>query len=92
MEIMLWIVIGIVMGAFARTVLPGPRAGGVPMGILLGICGALAGGGLGILLTGDMSFVVIDSRALLIAISTTLVVLLCYRAYALKWPEEQTSK
>jgi uncharacterized membrane protein YeaQ/YmgE (transglycosylase-associated protein family) len=45
-----WIVLGLVAGALARLLYPGPDAMGVASTIILGIVGSLLGGGLAYLL------------------------------------------
>lgn len=84
MGILLWVVIGATGGALARWIMPGPRAGGIPMGVLLGICGAVIGGGAGTALAGGLAFDV-DTRSAILALTSTMLVLLCYRAFALRF-------
>jgi len=87
MGIVLWIVFGGLAGAIARLVMPGPRAGGVPIGILLGLSGAMLGGLLGTFLAGGLTFAV-DVRSALMAGCAALLVLLCYRSFALRYEEQ----
>lgn len=47
MDLIVWIVIGLIVGAVAKFVMPGPDPGGVIVTILLGIAGAFVGGALG---------------------------------------------
>lgn len=47
MEILGWILFGLVVGALAKLVMPGKDPGGIIVTILLGIAGALLGGFLG---------------------------------------------
>lgn len=47
MEILSWILFGLVVGALAKLVMPGKDPGGIIVTILLGIAGALLGGFLG---------------------------------------------
>ena len=47
MSILTWIIIGLVVGALAKFVMPGKDPGGIVVTILLGIGGALLGGVLG---------------------------------------------
>ena len=44
MSILAWIVIGLIVGALAKLVMPGRDPGGMIVTILLGIGGALLGG------------------------------------------------
>ena len=47
MSILAWIVIGLIVGALAKLVMPGRDPGGTIVTILLGIGGALLGGAIG---------------------------------------------
>jgi uncharacterized membrane protein YeaQ/YmgE (transglycosylase-associated protein family) len=80
MGIVLWIAFGVVAGSLAKLVMPGPNAGGVPMGILLGV-GAFWAGGIS---------TAIDVRSLLMAMCGTLIVLLGYRSLAMRSAEGPT--
>jgi uncharacterized membrane protein YeaQ/YmgE (transglycosylase-associated protein family) len=47
MEFIGWIIAGLVIGALAKLVMPGDDPGGMLMTIVLGIVGAMLGGGIG---------------------------------------------
>jgi uncharacterized membrane protein YeaQ/YmgE (transglycosylase-associated protein family) len=47
MNILLWIVFGLIVGAVAKLIMPGRDSGGIIVTILLGIVGSLLGGWLG---------------------------------------------
>lgn len=47
MEVLQWILFGLVIGALAKLVMPGKDPGGIIVTILIGIAGALLGGFLG---------------------------------------------
>lgn len=47
MEILSWILFGLIVGAVAKLVMPGDDPGGIIVTILLGIAGALVGGFIG---------------------------------------------
>ncbi len=47
MSILAWIVIGLIVGALAKLVMPGRDPGGTVVTILVGIGGALLGGAIG---------------------------------------------
>jgi uncharacterized membrane protein YeaQ/YmgE (transglycosylase-associated protein family) len=51
MNIIAWIVLGLVAGAIAKAIYPGHQGGGVLGTILLGIIGSLVGGSLGTFLS-----------------------------------------
>jgi uncharacterized membrane protein YeaQ/YmgE (transglycosylase-associated protein family) len=42
--LLFWIVVGLVAGALAKLVMPGPDPGGVVVTIVLGVAGAVSGG------------------------------------------------
>jgi uncharacterized membrane protein YeaQ/YmgE (transglycosylase-associated protein family) len=44
MSILTWIVLGLVVGALAKVIMPGKDPGGIFMTMLLGIVGAVVGG------------------------------------------------
>jgi uncharacterized membrane protein YeaQ/YmgE (transglycosylase-associated protein family) len=47
MDVLLWIVFGLVVGLAARLIMPGRDPGGIILTIVLGIVGAMLGGWLG---------------------------------------------
>ncbi|NJM69545.1 MAG: GlsB/YeaQ/YmgE family stress response membrane protein [Scytonema sp. RU_4_4] len=51
MNIIAWVVLGLLAGAIAKAIYPGYQGGGILATILLGIVGAFIGGTLGVLLT-----------------------------------------
>ncbi|AVH68605.1 GlsB/YeaQ/YmgE family stress response membrane protein [Nostoc sp. 'Peltigera membranacea cyanobiont' N6] len=48
MNILAWIVLGLIAGAIAKAIYPGHQGGGILATILLGIIGAFVGGSLGV--------------------------------------------
>jgi uncharacterized membrane protein YeaQ/YmgE (transglycosylase-associated protein family) len=48
MNILAWIVLGLIAGAIAKAIYPGHQGGGILGTILLGIIGAFVGGSLGL--------------------------------------------
>jgi uncharacterized membrane protein YeaQ/YmgE (transglycosylase-associated protein family) len=48
MNILAWIVLGLIAGAIAKAIYPGRQGGGVLATIILGIIGAFVGGSLGV--------------------------------------------
>ena len=88
MEIFLWILIGFGLGSVARLVMPGPRAGGIGVAIGVGIGGALIGGFMGSILTGEgLSAFHVDNQ--LMALAGSLILLLGYRAFATRLSEDE---
>jgi uncharacterized membrane protein YeaQ/YmgE (transglycosylase-associated protein family) len=56
MNLLAWIVLGLVAGAIAKAIYPGHQGGGILSTILLGIVGAFIGGTLAVILTtGNLS-------------------------------------
>jgi len=47
MDILIWIVFGLIVGVVAKFLMPGPDPGGMIMTVVLGIVGALLGGWIG---------------------------------------------
>jgi uncharacterized membrane protein YeaQ/YmgE (transglycosylase-associated protein family) len=76
MDILIWIVFGLIVGVVAKFLMPGPDPGGMIMTIVLGIVGALLGGwigrALGMYQTGQPA-------GFLMAVLGAIVVLLIYR-------------
>ncbi|MBY5922414.1 GlsB/YeaQ/YmgE family stress response membrane protein [Ferrimonas balearica] len=72
-----WIVLGLIVGALAKWIMPGPDGGGMVMTILLGIAGAFVGGYIGQMLGwgGVSGF---DIGSLVLAVLGALLVLFIY--------------
>jgi uncharacterized membrane protein YeaQ/YmgE (transglycosylase-associated protein family) len=51
MNILAWIVLGLIAGAIAKAIYPGHQGGGILGTLLLGIVGAFIGGSLGLFFT-----------------------------------------
>jgi uncharacterized membrane protein YeaQ/YmgE (transglycosylase-associated protein family) len=83
MGIVLWITFGLAAGSVARWVMPGPRAGGLIAAMTIGAGGALVGGSVGTAVANP-TLATFDFRSLLMAINTTLIVLLIYRCLAMR--------
>jgi uncharacterized membrane protein YeaQ/YmgE (transglycosylase-associated protein family) len=83
MGIITWIVLGLIIGALARWILPGRQPGGWVVSIILGIVGAVVGGWIGTML-GFGAVTGFDLRSLLVGIGGALVVLFVYRAVTRK--------
>ncbi|MCC6355774.1 MAG: GlsB/YeaQ/YmgE family stress response membrane protein [Verrucomicrobiae bacterium] len=78
MGILSWIVLGLIVGALAKWIMPGRDPGGLIVTILIGILGAFLGGFLGTRLgIGDVSG--FDIKSLAIAIGGAVLLLILYR-------------
>lgn len=82
MGILGWIVLGLVVGALAKLVMPGDDRGGVVVTGLLGVVGALLGGFLGRALFGTGLGDFFDLRTWVLALVGSLIVLGIYRLVA----------
>ncbi len=78
MGILSWIVFGLIAGALAKFLMPGPDPGGFIITTLLGIAGAVLGGFIGTFF-GFGSVGGFDIRSFLIAIGGAVVLLAGYR-------------
>lgn len=78
MGILSWIVIGLIVGALAKWLMPGPDPGGIFVTILLGIAGAFVGGAIASAL-GLGSFTGFNVGSLLIAVGGAMLLLFGYR-------------
>jgi len=47
MSIIAWLLVGLIVGALAKLVMPGPDPGGIVVTMALGIAGSLVGGAIG---------------------------------------------
>ncbi|HTO55559.1 MAG TPA: GlsB/YeaQ/YmgE family stress response membrane protein [Myxococcota bacterium] len=65
MNLLTWLVLGLVVGALAKLIMPGKDGGGIIMTTLLGIAGAFVGGFIGSLVgLGSVSEFSVGSLAL----------------------------
>ena len=78
MGILTWIILGGVVGAIAKLIMPGKDPGGIIVTILLGIAGAFVGGYISTLL-GFGSVTGFNIVSLVIAVIGALILLLLYR-------------
>jgi uncharacterized membrane protein YeaQ/YmgE (transglycosylase-associated protein family) len=78
MGILTWIVFGLIAGALAKWIMPGPDPGGIIVTMLIGIAGAIVGGMVGTLI-GFGSVTGFDIRSFAIAIGGALLLLFGYR-------------
>jgi uncharacterized membrane protein YeaQ/YmgE (transglycosylase-associated protein family) len=80
MGIIGWIVLGLIVGALAKLVMPGDDKGGIILTMLLGVVGALVGGFLGRVLFNIDLGTFWDIRTWLLALVGAVLVLAIYRA------------
>lgn len=78
MGIISWIVLGLIAGVLAKTLMPGKDPGGLIITILLGIAGAFVGGWLGTQL-GVASFDGFTLQGIAVATVGAVVLLVLYR-------------
>ena len=81
--IIVFLIIGLVAGAVAKLLVPGDDPGGVLMTMVLGVVGAILGGFIGTLLTGENTFdnSISDLSTWVSAIGGSVVLLLLYRLF-----------
>jgi uncharacterized membrane protein YeaQ/YmgE (transglycosylase-associated protein family) len=78
MGILVWVVLGLVVGIIAKLIMPGKDPGGFIITIILGIAGAFVGGFIATRL-GFGSVTGFDLRSLLIAVGGAIILLVIYR-------------
>jgi uncharacterized membrane protein YeaQ/YmgE (transglycosylase-associated protein family) len=83
LDIVSWIVVGLVTGSLSRAAMPGPAAGGILDAVLIGLLGALAGGFLGTTFLAETSGP-IDMATLMMAINGAIYPIFIYRCLALR--------
>jgi uncharacterized membrane protein YeaQ/YmgE (transglycosylase-associated protein family) len=83
-EIVSWIIVGLVTGSMARITMPGPAAGGIKVAILIGLIGAFIGGIIGTTFFLEASAPA-HLRAVLCAVIGALYLLFGYRCIALRF-------
>lgn len=79
MGLLAWIVLGLLAGAIAKWLLPGPDPGGCVVTIVIGIVGALLGGFLSTALGFGGLSGRLDWRSLVIAVLGSIVLLVIWR-------------
>ena len=78
MGILSWILLGLIVGALAKWIMPGKDSGGIFMTMLLGIVGAFVGGAISSVL-GLGSFRGWDVKSLLFAVVGSIVAMVVWR-------------
>lgn len=83
MNILGWIVFGLVVGVIANVIDPQPERGGMPGTILLGVLGALLGGFIGDLIFG-VGVTGFNLSSFLVAVIGSLILLSLSRAFRVR--------
>jgi uncharacterized membrane protein YeaQ/YmgE (transglycosylase-associated protein family) len=81
MNIITWIVFGLIAGAVAKFLMPGKDPGGWIVTILLGVAGALVGGWIGSALWGSVGVTGFNFRSFVLAIFGSIILLGIYRLF-----------
>ena len=78
MGLIMWMVLGLVVGVLAKWIMPGKDPGGIIITTLIGIAGAVVGGWIGTFIGfGKVSG--FDFRSLVIAVGGAVLLLFIYR-------------
>jgi len=80
MGFLAWILIGLIMGAIARAVLPGRANGGWVVSLVVGIIGAIVGGWIASLVGSSSNNAFFDLKTWIFAFIGSLVVLVIWGA------------
>ena len=78
MGLIMWMVLGLVVGVLAKWIMPGKDPGGVIVTTLIGIAGAVVGGWIGTFI-GFGKVTGFDFRSLVIAVGGAVLLLFVYR-------------
>lgn len=79
MNILAWVIVGLVAGVLAKIAMPGPDPGGVVTTIIVGIAGALIGGFAINALSGGPGVTGINLTSVLVATLGSIILLAMYR-------------
>ena len=82
MNILAWIVVGLIGGVIARLLVPGRGPGGIIITILLGIAGALVGGFISIALEVGNGVDDFDAGTIVLSVIGSMILLFVYGALA----------
>jgi uncharacterized membrane protein YeaQ/YmgE (transglycosylase-associated protein family) len=80
MGILSWLILGLIVGALAKLIMPGKDPGGIIVTICIGIAGAFVGGFIGSLL-GLGTVTGFNIGSFILAIGGAIILLLLYRAW-----------
>lgn len=79
MNILTWVLLGLIAGGIAKLIMPGKDPGGCLVTVGIGILGALLGGFLGTTFFGWGTVTGFDLKSLAIAVAGSILLLLVYR-------------
>ncbi len=79
MNILTWVVLGLIAGGIAKLIMPGKDPGGCLVTIAIGVVGALLGGFLGTTVFQWGEVTGFDLKSLAIAVLGSVVLLILYR-------------
>jgi uncharacterized membrane protein YeaQ/YmgE (transglycosylase-associated protein family) len=82
MNILLWILVGLIGGALGKLFMPGRDPGGLLLTIVLGIAGALLGGFLSVALGVGDGVDDFDIGTIFLVVVGTMIILAAYRTIA----------
>ena len=82
MNIIAWIIVGLVAGAIAKMLMPGDDPGGIIITILLGIAGAIVGGFIAVALNLSNGVDDFDIGTIVLAVLGAMLLLFGYRMVA----------
>ena len=80
MNIIAWIVVGLVAGVIAKALMPGNEPGGIIVTILLGIGGAIVGGFLAVTVGFSDGVSNFDLGTIVLAVVGSMLLLFLYRS------------
>ena len=81
MNLLAWIIFGLIAGGLAKFLMPGKDPGGCIVTMLIGIAGALVGGFIGRALLGRDAATGFDLVSLLLAVLGAVILLVLYRVF-----------
>jgi uncharacterized membrane protein YeaQ/YmgE (transglycosylase-associated protein family) len=80
MEIFIWLLFGLAVGAIAKLLMPGDDPGGIVLTIVIGIIGSIVGGGMSYLFFGARE--PYHTAGWILSIVGAVVLLVAYRVMA----------
>ena len=78
MSIITWLILGLIVGAIAKFIMPGKDPGGLIVTVLIGIVGAMLGGAISTRL-GYGEVTGFDLRSIAVATAGAILLLILYR-------------